>query len=124
MHHYRQALLRMRLGDSDRDIAAARVMGRPKAAQWRRIAGERGSAWSASSDATVRPRRHLTSGPDAANGSLQSWSGQWRESRQKPARLQAAIHRIKIIRPLIAIAAYATSKPDDSNGHKAAAGAV
>jgi hypothetical protein len=38
MHHYRQALLRMRQGDSDRDIAAARVMGRPKAAQWRRIA--------------------------------------------------------------------------------------
>ena len=27
MHHYRQALLRMRQGDSDRDIAAARVMG-------------------------------------------------------------------------------------------------
>ena len=42
MHHYRQALLRMRQGDSDRDIAAARVMGRPKAAQWRRIAGEHG----------------------------------------------------------------------------------
>ena len=38
MHHYRQALLRMRQGDSDRDIAAARVMGRPKAAQWRRLA--------------------------------------------------------------------------------------
>ena len=37
MHHYRQALLRMRQGDSDRDIAAARVMGRPKAASWRRI---------------------------------------------------------------------------------------
>ncbi len=38
-HHYRQALLRMRQGDSDRDIAAARVMGRPMAASWRRIAG-------------------------------------------------------------------------------------
>jgi hypothetical protein len=34
MHHYRQALLRMRQGDSDRDIAAARVMGRHKAASW------------------------------------------------------------------------------------------
>jgi hypothetical protein len=42
MHHYRQALLRMRQGDSDRDIAAARVMGRPKAAHWRRLATERG----------------------------------------------------------------------------------
>lgn len=42
MHHYRQALLRMRQGDSDRDIAAARVMGRPKAAHWRRLATEAG----------------------------------------------------------------------------------
>ena len=42
MHHYRQALLRMRQGDSDRDIAAARVMGRPKAAQWRHKAREQG----------------------------------------------------------------------------------
>jgi hypothetical protein len=32
MHHYRQALLRMRQGDSDRDIAAARVMAISKAA--------------------------------------------------------------------------------------------
>ena len=30
MHHYRQALLRMRQGDSDREIATARVMGRRK----------------------------------------------------------------------------------------------
>ncbi len=44
MHHYRQALLRMRQGDSDRDIAATQVMGRPKAAQWRRIAPRRGLA--------------------------------------------------------------------------------
>lgn len=28
MHHYRQALLRMRQGDSDRQIAQAKVMGR------------------------------------------------------------------------------------------------
>ncbi|GAB3669877.1 IS21 family transposase [Ramlibacter alkalitolerans] len=42
MHHYRQALLRMRQGDSDREIATARVMGRPKAAQWRQIAADRG----------------------------------------------------------------------------------
>lgn len=42
MHHYRQALLRIRQGDSDRDIAAARVVGRPKAAQWRHIARAKG----------------------------------------------------------------------------------
>jgi len=38
MHHYRQALLRMRAGESDREIAAARLMGRRKAAQWRELA--------------------------------------------------------------------------------------
>ena len=42
MHHYRQALLRMRQGESDREIAAAKLMGRPKAAQWRRLATEQG----------------------------------------------------------------------------------
>jgi hypothetical protein len=42
MHQYRQALLRMRQGDSDRQIAAARVMGRPKAAQLRELARQHG----------------------------------------------------------------------------------
>ncbi len=42
MHHYRQALLRMRQGDSDRDIADAKIMGRRKAGQWRELAQERG----------------------------------------------------------------------------------
>ena len=42
MHHYRQALLRMRQGDSDQDIADARIMGRRKAGQWRALAMERG----------------------------------------------------------------------------------
>ena len=32
MYQYRQALVRMRQGDSDRQIAAARIMGRQKAA--------------------------------------------------------------------------------------------
>lgn len=42
MHHYRQALLRMRQGESDREIAAARLMGRRKTAQWRELATARG----------------------------------------------------------------------------------
>ena len=42
MHHYRQAQLRMHQGDCDRGIASARLMGRPKSAQWRRIATARG----------------------------------------------------------------------------------
>jgi transposase len=42
MFQYRQVLVRMRQGDTDRDIARARLMGRPKAAQLRTIAEERG----------------------------------------------------------------------------------
>jgi transposase len=37
MFHYRQALVRMRHGDSDRQIAAARIMGRRTAARLREI---------------------------------------------------------------------------------------
>lgn len=42
MHHYRQALARMRRGDSDRDIARSRLMGRKKLARLRAVATERG----------------------------------------------------------------------------------
>lgn len=38
MYEYRQALVRMRQGDSDREIAASKVMGRPKAAALRALA--------------------------------------------------------------------------------------
>ena len=40
MHHYRQALLRMRQGDSDRDIAKSGLMGRRTAANLRTLASE------------------------------------------------------------------------------------
>lgn len=42
MHHYRQALLRMRQGQSDREIAAAQLMGRRSAAQLRGLAQNQG----------------------------------------------------------------------------------
>ncbi|MDP2762598.1 MAG: hypothetical protein Q8O64_19725 [Sideroxyarcus sp.] len=42
MYQYRNALVRMRQGDSDRDIARSKTMGRKKLAQVREIAGERG----------------------------------------------------------------------------------
>ncbi len=42
MYHYRQALVRMRQGDSDRDIARSRLMGRKKAAQLRGLAALHG----------------------------------------------------------------------------------
>ena len=41
MFHYRQALVRMRQGDSDRQIATARIMGRRLAARLRELAAER-----------------------------------------------------------------------------------
>jgi hypothetical protein len=38
MHHFRQVLVRLRQGDSDRDIARSGLMGRPKAAAFRGLA--------------------------------------------------------------------------------------
>ena len=42
MHQYRQVLVRMRLGESDRQIAKAGLMGRTKAAAFRRTAASQG----------------------------------------------------------------------------------
>lgn len=42
MYQYRNALARMRQGDSDRDIARSKTMGRKKLAQVRELASERG----------------------------------------------------------------------------------
>ena len=42
MYQYRNVLVRMRQGDSDRDIARSKTMGRKKIAQVREIASERG----------------------------------------------------------------------------------
>ena len=42
MYEYRQVIYRMRLGESDRSIAKAGLMGRRKAAELRQLAKERG----------------------------------------------------------------------------------
>ena len=42
MYEYRQALMRMRQGDSEREIARAKLMGRAKAARFRELAAARG----------------------------------------------------------------------------------
>jgi hypothetical protein len=42
MYEYRQIIYRMRLGESDRSIAKAGLMGRRKAAELRQLAKERG----------------------------------------------------------------------------------
>lgn len=66
MFQYRQVLVRLRQGDSDRDIARARLMGRPKVAALRALAAQRG--WLAA-DATL---------PDAA---ISAAVGQARRAR-------------------------------------------
>lgn len=42
MHEYRQVLLRLRQGDSDRDVARSGLMGRPKTAAFRALAQQHG----------------------------------------------------------------------------------
>jgi transposase len=42
MHQYRAVLVRLRQGDSDRDIARARLMGRTKVARFRALAAQQG----------------------------------------------------------------------------------
>ena len=42
MHEYRHILVRMRLGESDRDLASSNLIGREKAAVLRALAAERG----------------------------------------------------------------------------------
>lgn len=56
MHHYRQALMRMRQGDSDRDLAKSGLMGRRTAAALRTLASDQGWLSSANAlpdDATI-----------------------------------------------------------------------
>ena len=50
MYHYRQALVRMRLGDSDRQIAKSGLMGRRVAATVRGEAAARGGTTTANAD--------------------------------------------------------------------------
>ena len=77
MYQYRQVLVRMRQGDSDREIARSRLMGRKKIAQLRVIAQERG--WLAPEAAlpedavlvTLFPRREEL--PSQCVSSLEPW---------------------------------------------------
>jgi hypothetical protein len=63
MFQYRQVLVRLRQGDSDRDIGRSRLMGRPKVAALRGLAATQG--WSA-------PEAPL---PDDATLSAGGWPG-------------------------------------------------
>ena len=86
MHHYRQALLRRRQGDSDRDISRSGLMGRRTAASLRTLASARG--WlagdlAAPDDATIAEglapaRRAATtvSSLEAHRERIAAWLGQ------------------------------------------------
>lgn len=79
MYQYRQALARMRQGDSDRDLARSRLMGRKKAAQLREIALQQG--WLACETALpddAQLAEFLTS-PAALPASCVSPLQTWRE---------------------------------------------
>ncbi len=67
MHHYRQVLARLRQGDSYRDIARSRLMGRPKVAAFRTLALTQG--WL--EPAAVLP-------DDAALGAAAPFADRWR----------------------------------------------
>lgn len=85
MHHYRQALIRMRQGDSDRDIAKSGLMGRRTAAALRTLASTQGwldTATPLPDDATVvavlaAPKRaciYVTASGSKASGTGRSAS--------------------------------------------------
>ncbi len=68
MHEYRQALMRLRQGDSEREIARFGLMGGAKAARFRELAYEKGwleltrplSAYAEIAAALAPPRVPLT----------------------------------------------------------------
>jgi transposase len=101
MFHYRQVLVRMRQGDSDREIARSKTMGRRKIAHVREVAAERG--WLALEvplpDDTVlaavfeRPQQGL---PSSCVSSLEPWREritQWHTQGIQGTTIHAALAR-------------------------------
>jgi transposase len=100
MYQYRQVLARMRQGDSDRDIARSRLMGRKKVAQLRAVAQERG--WLAPDvalpeDAVLATLFTRRAGlPGQCISSLEPWRAQivtWREEGIQGTTIHAALVR-------------------------------
>lgn len=100
MYQYRHILVRMRCGDSDRDIARSKTMGRKKIAQVREIANERG--WLATEIplpddialATVLARKETLS--VKCISSLEPWRDQitkWHATRIQGKTIHATLMR-------------------------------
>ena len=64
MYQYRQVICRMRLGETDRRIAKAGLMGRRKAAELRQIAQEQGWTMAKVKSCVFRARKALVSALD------------------------------------------------------------
>jgi hypothetical protein len=100
MYQYRQVLVRMRQGDSDRDIARSKTMGRKKIAQVREIAVKHG--WL-SRDLPVPDEAVLASLlgrreplPAACVSSLEPWRtqiAQWRAAGIQGTTIYATLVR-------------------------------
>ncbi|NMG04735.1 IS21 family transposase [Azoarcus taiwanensis] len=96
MHHYRQALMRMRQGDSDRDIAKSGLMGRRTAATLRALAGRRGwleTAAALPDDATIAG---ALAAPKRASTTI---------SRLEPLREQIAAWHVQGVTGVVILAA-------------------
>src|ERR1043165_4892168 len=113
MFQYRQVLVRLRQGDTDRDIARTKVMGRGKVAVLRALASERG--WLAAQgelpdDATIaaalgqtRRARSTISSAEPHRAQIQRWferrrvdrkdQTQWRMERTNSLSVQCICGR-------------------------------
>lgn len=99
MYQYRQALLRMRQGDSDREIARSGLMGRPKSAAVRAVAGEHGwldPATPLPDDAALNEVFGNTPRPAPCVSTLEPFRTQierWIESGEQGTTIHAALRR-------------------------------
>ena len=100
MYHYRQILVRMRQGDSDREIARSKAMGRRKVAKVRSVAA--GLGWLSPDaplpdDATLAVRFDCREGlPVSCVSTLEPWRGQiaqWHAQGIQATTIHAALAR-------------------------------
>jgi transposase len=99
MFQYRQVLVRLRQGDTDRDIARARLMGRPKSAQLRALAASRGWLEPASAlpeDAEIAQALASAKRASSTISSLEPYRDlitRWVEQRVNGVAIHAALKR-------------------------------
>jgi hypothetical protein len=100
MYHYRQVLVRMRQGDTDRAIARSGLMGRRKAGEVREAAESRGWLGAGAplpDDAELASTfEHSTTLPPSCVSSLAPFSGRlkaWAEAGIQGTTMHAALAR-------------------------------